>query len=443
MTSGSLRPRQLAAYGALGMPLTALLLPLAIFLPPYYAQLPALTTGLVGALLFGARLWDLVTDLGVGWASDHTRGRFGRRRPWIVCGTPVLLLGAWALFTPPQSATWLYLLGWSLVAYLGWSMIMLPYQTWGAELSTDYDERSKVTAAREIFAVVGTLVAIILPNVLMQQGGDTGDGLRALYGFLLVSLPICLIALLVGVREPAHSSRTRAGLSPREGLRLLGSNRPFRRLLIAYLLNGFANALPAVLFVFFVEHRLEATQAQMGLALVVYFLSAVIGLPIWLRIGRRWSKHRLWCASMLWVSAVFIFAPLLGPGDLIPYLVICVLGGACLGVDQAIPASMQADVIDEDTAAGGGGRAGLYFGLWGLATKLAIALGVGLAFPVLELAGFDARIDNDATALRTLGLLYGVLPVVIKLCVVPVVWNFPLDRGRHAQLRSRLVTDAG
>ncbi len=436
--AGSLSTRQLAAYGALGMPLTALLLPLAIFLPAYYAQLPALTTGLVGALLFGARLWDLVTDLGVGWASDHTRSRFGRRRPWIVLGTPVLLLGAWALFTPPQTATWLYLLGWSLIAYLGWSMIMLPYQTWGAELSADYDERSRVTAAREIFAVVGTLIAIILPNVLMQRGGDTGDGLEALYWFLLVSLPLCLLVLLIGVREPKRQRDGHAGLNLRNGVRLLTQNRPFRRLLIAYLLNGFANALPAVLFVFFVEHRLEASQAELGFALVVYFLSAVLGLPIWLWVGRHWSKHRLWCASMLWVSGVFILAPFLGPGDLVPYLVICVLGGACLGVDQAIPASIQADVIDEDTAAGGGGRAGLYFGLWGLATKLAIALGVGLAFPVLDLAGFDAKIDNDDTALWTLGLLYAVVPVVIKLCVVPVVWNFPLDRQRHAQLQASM-----
>lgn len=434
----ALGTRRLAAYGALGMPLTALLLPLAIFLPPYYAQLPALTTGLVGALLFGARLWDLVTDLGVGWASDRTNSRFGRRRPWIVLGTPVLLIGAWYLFTPPDTATWVYLLGWSLVAYLGWSMIMLPYQTWGAELSTDYDERSRVTASREIFAVVGTLVAIILPNVLMQQGGDTGDGLVALYVFLVASLPVCLLVLLLGVSEPPRSASGKAGMNLRAGLELLGNNRPFRRLLLAYLLNGFANALPAVLFVFFVEHRLEASQAEMGFALVVYFLSAVIGLPIWLRIGRGWSKHRLWCASMFWVSAVFIFAPLLGPGDLAGYLVICVLGGACLGVDQAIPASMQADVIDEDTAAGGGGRAGLYFGLWGLATKLAIALGVGVAFPLLDLAGFDAKIKNDETALWTLTMLYAVLPVVIKLCVIPVVWNYPLSRDRHAELQSQL-----
>ncbi len=255
---------------------------------------------------------------------------------------------------------------------------------------------------------------------------------------LAVPLLVPLLVLLLGVREPKRQRDRHAGLNLRNGVRLLTQNRPFRRLLIAYLLNGFANALPAVLFVFFVEHRLEASQAELSFALVVYFLSAVLGLPIWLWVGRHWSKHRLWCASMLWVSGVFIFAPFLGPAALVPYLVICVLVGACLGVDQAIPASLQADVTDEDTAAGGGGRAGLFFGLWGLATKLAIALGVGLAFPVLDLAGFDAKIDNDDTALWTLGLLYAVVPVAIKLCVVPVVWNFPLDRQRHAQLQASM-----
>lgn len=428
---------RLAAYGTLGMPLTALLLPLAVFLPAYYATLDALTTGLVGALLFGARIWDLLTDVGVGFASDRTRTRYGRRRPWIVAGVPVLLVGTWFLFVPPADATWLYLLGWSLLAYLGWSMITLPYQTWGAELSDDYDERSRVTASREIFAVVGTLIAIILPNVMMQGGGDTGAGLQALFWFLAASLPICLVILLVVVPEPAVPAT--AGLNLRDGIKLLADNKPFRRLLFAYLLNGMANGLPAVLFMFFLQHKIEATQAQTGIALICYFTAAVVGLPIWLRVGRNWSKHRLWCASMLWVSGVFIFAPLLGPGDFAGYLVICVLGGACLGVDQAIPASMQADVIDEDTAAGGGGRAGLYFGLWGMATKLAVALAVGFAFPLLDLAGFDAKADNDPAALTTLAILYAVVPVVIKLAVVPVVWNFPLDRARHDALRERIA----
>jgi glycoside/pentoside/hexuronide:cation symporter, GPH family len=427
----------LAAYGLPGLPLTALLLPLAVFLPPYYATLPGLTTATVGVVFFLARVWDVVTDVGVGWASDRTRTPWGRRRPWIVAGVPVLLLGTWYLFVPPQDAGPAYLLAWALIAYLGWSFIALPYQTWGAELSPDYDLRSRITAAREICAVVGTMAAILLPALLVADNAQ-GQGLRALFWFLLGTLPLAVLVLLWRVPEPRFPEH--AALNLREGMRLLAANRPFRRLLLAYLANGAANGVPATLFIFFNLHVLKVSEQMAGLALIVYFLSAVIGLPLWLRIGRRWSKHRLWCASMLFVSAVFAFAPLLGEGDFLWYLLICVLGGSCLGVDQAIPASMQADVIDEDTAAGGCRRAGLYFGLWGMATKLAFALAVGITYPVLGAVGFDAQLaDNTGFSLLVLALLYAGLPVAVKLCVVAVVWRYPLDRARLAELQARIA----
>lgn len=175
-----------------------------------------------------------------------------------------------------------------------------------------------------------------------------------------------------------------------------------------------------------------------GIFLTIYFLSAIIGLPLWLWVGRGWSKHRLWCASMLWVSAVFIFTLTLGEGDYLAYALICVLGGSCLGVDQAIPASIQADVIDEDSAAGGDGRAGIYFGLWSMATKLALAVAIGVAFNILAWVGFDSGVSADATGEWTIKLLYGLLPVLIKLAVVPFMWGFPLDRARHGELQARL-----
>jgi GPH family glycoside/pentoside/hexuronide:cation symporter len=429
----------LFSYGLPGLPLTALLLPLAVFLPPYYASLPGMGAAAVGFVLFGARLWDVVTDLGVGWASDRTRSRFGRRRPWIAIGAPMLLVGAWFLFSPPQDAGPIYLLLAALVAYLGWTLVSLPYNTWGAELSTDYDERSRITATREGFAVLGTMVAIILPTVVDgREGAAPGDGLRALFWFLAFSLPFALALLFWRVREPARPAR--AALDLREGFRLLRSNRPFRRLVLAYLANGAANGFPATLFIFFNLHVLQVGEQQAGIALIVYFLSAVLGLPLWMRLGRGRAKHRLWCASMLWVSFVFIFAAMLGPGDYWAYLIICVLGGASLGVDQAVPASMQADVIDEDTANGGGGRAGLYFGLWGMATKLSFALAVGITYPLLQLAGFDASAESQAPqALTTLIFLYALLPVVVKVGVVALIWRYPLDRQRHAELRARIA----
>lgn len=427
---------RLAAYGLLGLPLAALGLPLTVYLPPFYAQMPGLNTGLVGVLIFAARLFDVVTDPLIGSASDRLQTRFGRRRPWIAAGTPVLMLAAWFLFVPPDNAGAAYLLVWSMLAYLGWTLIYLPYTALGAEMSPDYDERSRITAWREGFFVLGTLVAIMLPAIAQRFIGGADAGLAAIAVFLMVALPIATGLFLWRVREPdgVNASKIRW----RESLDLLKSNRPFTRLLIAYLLNGAANGLPAALFLFFVTAILGGSEITGGIFLAIYFLSAVLGLPLWLKIGRNWSKHRLWCASMLWVSFVFIFTLTLGEGDYIGYGLICVLGGTCLGVDQAIAASIQADVIDEDTAAGGDGRAGLYFGLWGMATKLAFAIALGIAYPVLWLAGFDAGQDNDAVALWTLAVLYGLLPVAIKLGVVAMMWNFPLDRRRHAELQERI-----
>lgn len=101
---------------------------------------------------------------------------------------------------------------------------------------------------------------------------------------------------------------------------------------------------------------------------------------------------------------------------------------------------MQVDVIDEDTAAGGGGRTGLYFGLWGMATKLSFALAVGLTYPLLEWMGFDASMGAQSeSALQMLIFLYAGLPVLVKLAVVVPVWRYPLDRARHAALRSRIA----
>ncbi|MES1942659.1 major facilitator superfamily transport protein [Salinisphaera sp. PC39] len=428
----------LAAYGLLGLPLAALGLPLVVYLPPFYAEMPALSTGLVGGLLLAARLVDVVSDPLIGWLSDRTGSRHGRRRPWIALGTPVLMAAAWFLFVPggDAGAGAAYLLGWSVAAYLGWTLIYLPYTTLGAELSADYDRRSRITAVREGFFVLGTMVAIMLPAAVQRGTGEAADGLAAIAVFLLVSLPVAALWLLWRVPEPRHPPRR--GGDWRRGLALLAGNGPFRRLLAAYLFNGAANGLPAALFLFFVIHVLGGDRVAGGIFLAIYFLSAVAGLPLWLRLGRDWAKHRLWCASMIWAALVFAFAPFLGEGDYLAYGLICVLAGTCLGIDQAIPASIQADVVDEDTAAGGEGRAGLYFGLWGMATKLAFALAVGVAYPVLEVAGFEAGADNDPAALWTLALLYGGLPVVVKLGVVALMWRFPLDRARHAELQRRI-----
>ena len=434
LPSGGLSRRILLAYGLPGLPLAALLLPLYVTLPAFYAVDLGLGFTVVGTVLLLARLWDVVTDPLIGSLSDRVKTPIGRRRPWMLAGAPIVMLSAGFLFLPDQSVGWPSLLVWTMALYLGATMILLPYSAWGAELSSDYDERSRIAGWREGFVVVGTLVAAGLPAVV---GAERSDALSVIAWSLWIVLPVCLIAAVRFVPEPPAPKQLR--LAWRQALRVVWRNGTFRRLIAAYFLNGVANGLPATLFLLYVERVLQRPDWS-GPLLFVYFLCGIAAIPFWLRASRRWGKHRTWVAAMTWAALIFAFVPLLGPGDHLWFLAVCVLTGVCLGADLTLPASMQADVIDLDTLRSRQNRAGLYFGLWGVATKLALALAVGIAFPLLDLAGLDADAPagSSTEGLFALAALYSLLPAVIKLASVVLVFGYPITAARQRRIR-RLI----
>ncbi len=428
----------LLAYGLPGLPLAALLLPLYVTLPAYYAVDLGLGFFAVGVVLLVARLWDVVTDPLIGSLSDRMMTRFGRRRPWMAAGAPLVMVSAFFLFLPGPGADWGGLLFWTMALYLGATMIMLPYTAWGAELSTDYDQRSRIAGWREGLVVVGTLVAAGLPAVV---GAERAASLEVIAWSLWFVLPVCLTVTIRFVPEGKPAPQRR--LAWRRGLRVLWQNKPFVRLIAAYFLNGIANGLPATLFLLYVERVLEAPDWT-GILLFVYFLCGIAAIPLWLRLSRRWGKHRTWVGAMLWAALIFAFVPLLGPGDQIWFLAVCVLTGVSLGADLTLPASMQADVVDLDTLKSRQSRAGLYFALWGVATKLALALAVGIAFPLLALAGLDPEAGTATSfGLFVLAALYSLLPAAIKLGAIALVAGYPITAARQRRIRSLIEAREG
>lgn len=424
---------RLLAYGLPGLPLAAVLLPLYVYLPAFYAEDLGLGFATVGIVLLAARLSDIVTDPLVGALSDRLDSGFGRRRLWMLAGVPVVLLASEMLFRPGGAPSGGYLLVWTVAIYLGATMILLPYSAWGAELSSDYDERSRIAGTREGFVVVGTLVAAGVPSLL---GGARGESLEVIAWGLWSVLPLCVLLAVVTVPEGPALRRGRLGW--RRGWQAIRGNAPFQRLIAAYFLNSVANGLPATLFLLFVAHVLGKPEWS-GPLLFVYFACGVASIPVWLRLSERYGKHRVWMAAMSAAVAVFACVPLLGQGDHWWFLAICAATGLALGADLTLPASMQADVVDLDTLRSGRERTGLYFAAWGMATKLALALAVGIAFPLLELAGFDPTAGTPSDfALAALAALYSLAPGLFKLGAVALFYGYPITAARQRRIR-RLI----
>ena len=278
-----------------------------------------------------------------------------------------------------------------------------------------------------------------IPALAAAAQASRGQGLAAI-AWLAIACGIPLF--WISLTRLAESTPDRKREQPRFRLADLSSalrNGAFLRLVSAWFVNGIANGIPAALFPLYMGHVLKAEQAAQGVLVLAYFLCGVLAIPVWLALSRRIGKHRAWCVAMIVACAAFVWVPLIPEGQIVPFLLVCVVTGAALGADLALPPAMQADVVDFDTLRTGQRRAGLFFALWSMATKLALALAVGLAFPVLDILGFDAQGGNTVPVLTALAVIYALVPTVLKLCAVGLVWRHPITQRRHRAIVRRLT----
>jgi Na+/melibiose symporter-like transporter len=200
------------------------------------------------------------------------------------------------------------------------------------------------------------------------------------------------------------------------------------------LANSTANAIPATLFLFYISYVLKAPEYA-GLFLFVYFICAAISVPFWLKVAKTKGKHKTWLWSIALSCCFFIWTPFLGEGDIWIYFVIALLTGFTTGCDLIIPSSMNGDLIEWDTNHSGFRRPGLFFALWGTTTKLAYALAIGIAFPLLDVFGFTAgNPSNSDLALTALACLYGVPCVILKLIVFFNMQSYPVTEDEYENI---------
>lgn len=429
-----LPPAQIWSYGLPALSLTAVGVPLLLFLVPFYTTDMGLHPEVVGLTLLLVRVADGFFDPTLGMLSDRIHTRWGRRRPWLLAGTILLVIAVYFVFLPRPPVTPTYFLVWTVVLYASWTMVIVPYAAWGAELTKDFSERTRVAGVRELFLLIGTVLAASVPTVAKWLGDESyAATMKAIGIFVMIGLPLA-VAVMFRVVPETPPDRLNGHHGWREGLRTIRRNGPFLRLISAFMLNSLAQNLSATLFYFFVDFVLQG-RAVAPYLLLAYFLAGIAAVPLWIKLAERFGKHRTWAASMIFSSLVFLVAPFLGPSDIWLFWIVVLLTGPSLGCDQILASSMQADVVDIDTLRTGQQRAGLYFALWNMVTKLAGGLAAGIALPILGLAGFTTAGLNPPLAITALVLLYGVVPPILRLASVAIIWRYPITKPRHERIR--------
>ncbi len=457
--SGILKRSTILIHGSVGMPLAIIGYPLVVYLPPFYAQEVGLNMALMAIVLVIARMSDVVTDPLIGTLSDRWQTRIGRRKPWLIMGMPLMLLGTVMIFMPPEGAGIGHLLTWTIIMYLGWTMVTLPYGAWGAELSPLYHQRSRVTASREGFVLIGLFLAALAPAVVQAMGakfqagetdgalmqaliwmigkdGQLGIGygpiLASMAWLLIILLPLTVFMVVTRVKEAPPQSVQKTDW--KQGMRVLKNNGPFKRMILMLLIVVTGESFRNALSVFFMQHVIQI-QAQIGLMYLIYFGVGILGIPFWLILGKRIGKHKAFCVAVGISSGSILGMFFLQAGQLVPFAVMFAVKGFCFAAFQFLPLSMLADIVDVDTARSKEHRTGLFFAMSGMAQKFAMAIGLGLSLGLLALVGFDAtqavHTDGQLMALR---VLYIVGPVILYMMAFAVAWKYPLTSERHERI---------
>lgn len=427
-------------YGLPYLSYAVVALPLALLVPSYYTEERALPLAWVGIAIAASRLLDVITDPFIGIWSDRWQTPWGRRKPWIAAGAPLFMVSLWMVFVPRADAGVGYLLFWTSLLFLSFTLVDLPYKAWGAELSTDYSERSRVTAWREAFGFGGQLVFVLVIMVLERLAyRDIGLDLRIIALVMILSLPplLALAFWLVPERPPD----TLRGV-PAQGwsaVLLVAQNPAFLRMVSSVVLFVSGLIIQATLHRLVMIH-VTGTPELFSAMLLLENLGTIAAVPIWLWASDRIGKHRALALAALWVGLWSLGLPLIGQGQGWPLVAIIVIRGTSFAAILLLANSIAADVIDHDTVISGRQRTGLYFAVWAMTYKLAIALGVLLATTVPAYFGFEpAQSVQGPSAELALMAVYGWLPGLLMVLGALFLWNFPIDKRRQQELRAAIA----
>ena len=409
-----------------------------VYLMKFATDVLAIAPAVMGTILAVSRLWDGVTDPVIGYLSDKTRSRFGRRRSWMFWAAIPMSLGLIGIWSPPSALSSTMLVVWmaaTLILYeTASTAFFVPHGALGVELSPNYHERTRLYGYSHMIGIFG-VAAGLLSLYLMDQAED-----KRSFAIILSTIAGISIAGLVLFTTYILPERTdyqgRGSASPFSSFLDVFKNKHARLLLIVYGIETFGGSTLGMLAAYSAEYVVKMD--SLVIILVVYQIPQFLFAPLWIRLSKVFGKRNLWVGATLLSAVSFGCLFFAGENEHLYVYLCCFMAGVGSGAGAVLPPSIQADIVDYDEYLTHERKEGSYLAVWNLVRKIAGSITAFIIGITLQIVGFEPNAEQtEETKLAIQGLL-ALMPATCYIVGAFLLLKFSFNEKEHAEVRKVL-----
>ena len=441
--------RVIGAYGTPAVGVGYMYLLINLYIMKFSTDVLLIAPAVMGMIFGVSRVWDAVSDPLVGYLSDKTKSSLGRRRIWLLISIVPISLTFIMVFSPPESLSGNMLIAWMAVGVIGFysamTIFIVPHMSLGAELTTNYHERSRLYGLRHAAFTIGSIIALASMALLIQAESE-GEEMVRLTAFQLSIIAAVVTAVLitfavVKLRERADfQGRVKQG--PFGAYKDVWANKHARLVLVVSFIENIGSAAIGLLTLYVAQY-VVGRPALAPLIILAYMVPSTLSVPMWLPLSRKFGKIRLWMFSMMLTGLSFggmFMLPFLETLDDKVYaiFILAFFAGLAAGCGGTIAPSIQSDIIDYDEYLTGERKEGSYFAAFNFAFKSAAGVMIFITGFVLQFSGFVPNQEQTMTVQISMVTLYGLFPLVCYMVGAALFSRFTLTEDEHARIREEL-----